>query len=194
MGGAIAAIIRNVILNLSRLTELECAVLGVVWRIGPCSAYAVKKAFEPATSSWSSSPGSIYPLLKRLEAAGLVAARQEAWGRRGKALYSVTPAGFGSLQRWVIEIPDWAGATPADPIRNRTFFLDALEAGARVDFVAQATAATLSAIDDLNQAIRQREPDEEGPYGDLALAGALLQQRAKLRWLAMVRRRLDEET
>ena len=49
------------------LTELEGAVLSVLARRQPLSAYGIRKEFEAAvTRSWSASAGSVYPLVKRL--------------------------------------------------------------------------------------------------------------------------------
>ncbi len=177
-----------------KLSELECAVLGVVWRMGPCSAYAVRKEFEQATSSWSSGPGTIYPVISRLEAADFIAGEDHDWGERGKRLYRATKAGLKEIRAWVCEVPDWTGAPPTDPLRSRAFFLDALaDTSQRRAFVARAIAVTTAAITELRQAMVVRTIEEDGRYGKIALAGALLQLKAKLRWLRQVERLLESE-
>ena len=47
-------------------TELEAAVLGVVWQDGPCTPYAIRQHFlESPAPRWSGSAGAIYPLVRR---------------------------------------------------------------------------------------------------------------------------------
>jgi len=56
----------------ARLTPLEQALLGVVG-LGRKSAYDIRRLFtDTPMTQFSSSPGSIYPALKRLEARGLL--------------------------------------------------------------------------------------------------------------------------
>jgi DNA-binding PadR family transcriptional regulator len=74
------------------MTELETLALGVVWLRGPCTAYVVKSAL-------GASGGAIYPLLRRLEAEGLIRSRAQTWGTRGKKELSITPRGIEALQR-----------------------------------------------------------------------------------------------
>ncbi len=52
-------------------------------------------------TSFSDSPGSIYPALRRLEQRGLVRSRvQERAGLRRRRLFHLTPAGLSELKRW----------------------------------------------------------------------------------------------
>jgi PadR family transcriptional regulator len=68
------------------LTELESCVLGVVWQRGPCTAYTVRR------EHWSSSAGSIYPVLARLESLGLIDGEEASWGAGTKKHYRATAA------------------------------------------------------------------------------------------------------
>ncbi|MDH5368031.1 MAG: PadR family transcriptional regulator, partial [Cyclobacteriaceae bacterium] len=55
-----------------KTTSLDYAILGLV-HILPQSGYAIRKQFElTAIGNYSSSPGAIYPALKRLQKFGLV--------------------------------------------------------------------------------------------------------------------------
>ena len=74
------------------MTELETFALGVVWLRGPCTAYLVRRELR-------ASPGAIYPLLRRLEEEGLIRAKSQAWGDRGKQELSITPRGIEALRR-----------------------------------------------------------------------------------------------
>jgi len=79
------------------MTELETVVLGIIWLRGPLTAYAVRREL-------GASPGAIYPLLHRLEEEGLIRARVQSWGERGKTEYAVAPRGVEALRRGKDEI------------------------------------------------------------------------------------------
>lgn len=66
------------------------------------SGYDLRKIFlaTPMTS-FSDSPGSIYPALRRLEQKGLIRSRiQERSGLRRRRLFHLTSAGLSELKRW----------------------------------------------------------------------------------------------
>lgn len=66
------------------------------------SGYDLRKIFSATPmTSFSDSPGSIYPALRRLEQRGLVRSRiQERSGLRRRRLFHLTPAGVSELKRW----------------------------------------------------------------------------------------------
>ncbi len=168
------------------MSELECAVLGVIWQRGPCSAYVVRKEFEPVSSGWSGSTGSIYPLIARLLTLGLLSAHDESWGSRKKKLLKLTRKGHTRLRAWIKDVPDWAGNPAADPIRTRSFFLGALaNVDDRVAFAESALAHTQQALEDL-KAYRDSVDERTASYERLALLGAVGQLQAKSRWLQQV--------
>ncbi len=56
-----------------KLSELEGVSLGIVYKRQACTAYRVRSELKEAPSShWRASAGSVYPLLNRLEANGLL--------------------------------------------------------------------------------------------------------------------------
>jgi DNA-binding PadR family transcriptional regulator len=72
------------------MTELKFTILAIVARDGPLSAYDIRKIFARSlTSTWSSSTGSIYPSIRRLQNIGHLASSSPKDGRARKAL-SVT--------------------------------------------------------------------------------------------------------
>ena len=74
------------------LTELEGTVLGLVWARQPCTPYRVRREFTDSPSPyWSGSAGAIYPLMARLESAGLLRSAPHATGERGSRRYRLTP-------------------------------------------------------------------------------------------------------
>ncbi len=171
-----------------KLTELEGTVLGIVWRRGPCSPYAVKREFELSPSaSWSASAGAIYPLIGKLERLGLLEARKEAWGAREKKLVNLSPAGEAELTVWLSSLPEWTGRVTPDPIRTRAYFLDLLrDQKEQLKFLAAAEENSRLAARQLEKQIEALD----SRYERLATLGSLLQVKARLRWIRMLRREL----
>ena len=174
-------------------TELEGCVLGIVWERGPCTAYVIRTVFlESLSPYWSGSAGSIYPLVARLEARGLIVARVEPRGGRSRRELSVTPDGIGALHTWLRPLPEWTGQVPVDPIRTRMFFLGALAPEEQEAFLADAEAKARAAAESLREehetALRKGEAWEAR-----ATRGAILAQEARIAWLAEVRREIREQ-
>src|SRR5258706_1130239 len=103
------------------MTELESTVLGVVWLRGPCTAYVVRQEFLASSSSyWTASTGAIYPLLRRLEEAGLIRAAEQEWGTKGKKGFSITPKGAAALPEWIGPPPEpWTRVPTCEPGPSR---------------------------------------------------------------------------
>jgi DNA-binding PadR family transcriptional regulator len=98
----------------AKVTTLEHALLGLAAQ-QPRSGYDFKTLFEStALRQFSSSPGSIYPALKRLEGRGLLASRKEPGaGDRSRRIYEVTPKGKQALRSW-LEHPATVGELRLD--------------------------------------------------------------------------------
>ena len=173
------------------LSELEGVCLGIISKQQPCTAYKVRNDLKAAPSShWQASAGSVYPLLARLEAAGLVAMSSDNSDGRGRKLLTVTPSGRKSLSKWVLAGADEALiSSVSDPIRSRTFFLDALNAKQRRDCVDRM----ISELERFLQATESRleeVPESEDLFGYLGSLGAMKVTAARLDWLRVVRERL----
>jgi DNA-binding PadR family transcriptional regulator len=169
------------------LTELENCVLGVVWHRGPCTAYTVRREFAISSSShWSSSAGSIYPVLTRLDQLGFIAAEQESWGTGTKTHYRATSEGLTALKEWIgPPLEEWAAASTFDPIRTRAYFLGALTPAARRRFVAAAETMTRDELARLKSSL---QTESEDSWERLASLGAVCELEGRLRWLAQVRK------
>ena len=77
-------------------------VLGML-AVGPKSGYDIKAIVDHSTRFfWAASYGQIYPELKRLETAGLIAADGREGGRR-RTGYRLTAAGAEALRDWLGE-------------------------------------------------------------------------------------------
>lgn len=83
------------------LTTLEYIVLGLIGYT-PQTGYSILGALENNTSRWSSSPGSVYPILKRLESQGFIAGELEIIHEtRPRKVYRLTPLGETTLDTWL---------------------------------------------------------------------------------------------
>jgi len=88
------------------LTDLEYAVLGFI-SFEPQSGYSLISHFEVSMSiRWSASPGSIYPMLKRLEKSGYIAGELDVVHEtRPRKMYELTPKGQEVLDAWMRAVP-----------------------------------------------------------------------------------------
>ena len=85
----------------SRITTLDFSIMGLLMQ-NPMSGYAIRMMFEKtALASYSSSPGTIYPALKRLEKFGMIRKAKVEEQRQG--LYEITNNGVSALTKWVVK-------------------------------------------------------------------------------------------
>jgi DNA-binding PadR family transcriptional regulator len=83
--------------NTKNPTLLDYAILGLL-RNEDLSGYRIRKIFEEtAMGNYSSSPGSIYPALKRLQLSGSVTKKEVS----GKFLFHVTNPGLQQFKAWL---------------------------------------------------------------------------------------------
>ena len=87
------------------LTSLEYIVLGLI-SIEPQTGYSIVTFFDGDVSSWSASPGSIYPMLKRLEKQSIIAGELEVTHEtRSRKVYTLTQLGEDLLDEWLQQQP-----------------------------------------------------------------------------------------
>jgi DNA-binding PadR family transcriptional regulator len=166
------------------MTELDFTILAIIARDGPLSAYDVRKVFARSlTSTWSSSTGSIYPSIRRLEDARHVASSSPK-GARARKTIRVTPAGRAALDHWLVAItPEMAGPTP-NPVRTRMYFLGILDPAKRVAIIRKAVESTRSAVAEAERRRAARAGAErDDVVQHLASEGVLFEIRARLEWL-----------
>ena len=125
------------------LSELECFVLGLVWQLGPCSPYAVRRHVQDSPSTqWSASAGAIYPLMRRLQRLGLLQSQAKSTGERKLREYRISPRGRSVLKAWVGPSMGEEVITPShDPLRSRARFLALLSPAEQRAWVEAAEAA-----------------------------------------------------
>jgi len=101
-----------------QLTELEGAVLTEIAHRGNDTAYRVRRAFQLSPSvQWRGSAGAVSPAIRRLRAAGLIAANPHPT-RAGQTL-SLTASGKRALENWATSV-ELATGVGLDPFRLRS--------------------------------------------------------------------------
>ena len=81
-----------------KVTQLDYAILGLLSQ-GPLTGYKIRMTFEnTALGNFSSSPGTIYPALKRLAALKLIDKKTKGAKRNGQTVMSITRMGTGVLK------------------------------------------------------------------------------------------------
>lgn len=109
-------------------------ILGML-RMGRRTGYEIKTLVDCSTRFfWAASYGQIYPELRRLEEAGLVAGEEDPQGGRQRRAFRLTAAGERALHDWIT-----SDAPPQFEMRHegllRLFFCDAVEPGERAKLV-----------------------------------------------------------
>ncbi len=80
------------------MTHLDFAILGLLLQ-RPSTGYEVRKTFETtAMGNYSSSPGSIYPALKKLQKLRMAVQKQDDSGRK---LFYITEKGEDEFRIWL---------------------------------------------------------------------------------------------
>ena len=109
----------------TRLSNTSRAILGIL-STGPLSGYDIKAFADSSVRHfWAVSYGQLYPELKALAAAGLVAAEAQPRGFRRRTVYSLTETGRAALADWLAE-PIAGGHELRDELLLKLFFSDPL--------------------------------------------------------------------
>ena len=117
--------------------ELEYMVLAMVGD-GVNSGYAMRRQMQGMRGGrWSAESGSVYRVLRRLQANNLVKpARKVGVPNRERTEYDLTPAGKILVSKWLSDSPPQADLEYLlDALRTRTYFLEMLEPKKRAQTV-----------------------------------------------------------
>jgi DNA-binding PadR family transcriptional regulator len=125
-----------------QLTELEGAVLTEIAFRGCDTAYKVRRAFQLSLNvHWQGSAGAVSPAIRRLKAAGLIAAAPHP--SRAGQLLSPTVAGRAALERWATSI-EATTSLGLDPFRLRSVVWDFLSPAKRRAFFVKLHEASMA--------------------------------------------------
>jgi len=177
-----------------RRTDLEHVILGITSKFGPCTTYVIRGHFTDSPSAFfSSSTGSVYPAVRRLTQAGLLAKRGDLRGRQRRTLYSITPEGRAALSTWLAPPLDEAALTlPFDSLRTRFYFIGALSPAKRRAFLEHALAQLEARLPQIQEYVELFPAQGKTHLSHLAARGALFEARARIRWLRECWKELEE--
>lgn len=170
---------------MSSRRSTDFAILGLL-TVEPMSGYDLRKHFsESLIYFWNESYGQIYPALKRLAKAALiapVAAGQS--GKRERQVYGLTPQGRAHLQEWLAQSPR------EQPTRNefllKLFLGQSAPPGALVEHIRrfrtqqEELLAMFLIIRDAVRAEHARSPNLR--YWMLGLSHGIGIRRAEIDW------------
>jgi len=143
----------------------------------PRTAYALRKLFETTPiGRFSSSPGSIYPALKKLEAAGLTATKD--------GLVLATAKGLRALRAWLSEPVTLAQVEREPEITLLRFaFLDLLDDPTQtMRFLTSYRAAVAEQLSQLRAFLQSESAASMSWHGKLAVESGRMACEAQLRW------------
>ncbi|HEY0414179.1 MAG TPA: PadR family transcriptional regulator [Allosphingosinicella sp.] len=161
------------------LSDNEGSLLGLVLRRQPVTAYQLFKVYEQSpVTSFNASKGSLYPLINRLKAAGLIEAeRKEGDGRNAETL-RCSEAGAEAVRRWLKDLKI-SHVMLDDPLRTMMLSLDRLTRDEQIEWVADAKAlvqAKMAAVEAYSRSVSV-------PFQDIAHRSTTEMLRVKMEWL-----------
>ena len=150
------------------------------------------KAFQSSSSSYfSGSAGAVYPLLKRLEASGLIVAKKSKAGSRTRKHYSVTPKGKKSLKKWLAApIPAEDVSFVVDLLRTRALFFSNLTKAQQHKFVKDVRGQVQGRIES-RASLLADSPDAD-KFERLVARSVIISDQARLKWLKEFEKAIDE--
>lgn len=170
-----------------KLSTSEYTVLGLVWRDGPCTTYAVMKELASSASTfYRNRAASTYRVAQRLIDLGFLELDGDEIGTRGDRLIKATAKGQAELQRWLSPpLPKVEVDHTIDLVRLRVHFLAALPPADRAAFVDEALNAAKARLQELEEAA----PAEDA-FEALGSLGLIHETKARIAWLEEVKEAL----
>ena len=183
---------------MARRSSSGMEVLLGLLTIEPMSGYDLGLAIRASIGRfWNESYGQIYPNLKKLAAAGLVAAKTERQkGKPDRQVYSITAKGRTRLARWLAAEPQ--PEIPRNELLLKLFF--GTQASPQtligyVDRMAKREAAILQNLQCVeHEEIANLERYPDAPYWKMAARFGQLELEAHLRWAKETLKALREFT
>lgn len=174
---------------MERLSELEGVVLGMLWSMGPKTAYSIRQIFLKSPSPhWATSAGTIYPLMKRLHQRGLIRSERHATGKREGLMYTLTPGGMKALRHWIgPHPPAVATAVPVDWLRLRLRFLGALPERDQLALIKNSKQTLTGSIKQMEGELAGLRNNKD-KFLHLAYRGAIATTRTRLALLSQAER------
>jgi DNA-binding PadR family transcriptional regulator len=168
------------------LNPTAYVILGFV-RKEPRSGYEIKALVDNSTRFfWAAGYGQIYPELKRLSKAGLIAGSDSPTGGRRRTVYEITADGEEKLRAWLRQPPQTFEMR--DEGLLKLFFADALPRQEALAILREMRAQRL-AVHGRLRAIEELKGEIDDPYPMIVLQGGL----EFTKWFADWCKRMEEQ-
>lgn len=169
--------------KLPSLTDNEGALLALIVRRQPISAYQIGRAFEESPiHTLNTSKGKLYPLLQRLHLRGLLSAETVEGDRRRTQLFECTDDGRSALKAWVCSIRPEHDLLH-DPLRKKLQAFDLLTLAEQQDWAERAANRLRGRLAE----VEAFDAECEGPLGPLMKENARQALEARLCWVECLR-------
>lgn len=177
------------------LSDLEASAIGDIQKYESCTAHFIRTCFRNSPAKrFSDSAGSVYPMMKRLEARGLIESVVKKEGQRKVRYYQVTESGREALRLWIGPPVSDSAMLTVDPLRTRMLYLGHIsKANRRRWFEELETMLNekLEAISDQKRTHPADSPDLV--FLKLADENAMMEIKTRLKWLAKAKQQLRAE-
>jgi len=170
-----------------KLSTIELTVLGIAWLRGPCTTYVIMRELGTSESTYHKSrAGTAYSVTKRLLEFGLLTNPESE--EKGENRVQISEKGIEALQEWMTPpIPLEDVAHSVDLLRTRFFFLGALTPETRTEFIDNAVSSLRIFASKCEELLKANE-DLGEYFGVLATLGVVMETRARIEWLTIVRK------
>ncbi len=155
---------------MEQLSATAYVILGMI-RKEPRSGYEIKAVVDGTTRFfWAASYGQIYPELKRLSEAGLIAGIDSPTGGRRRTVYEITADGEEELRTWLRQPPGVYEMREEGLLK--LFFAEALPREEAVEIVRAMRAHRLQTAAQL-RAIEPMAAQKDDPFPLIVLRGGI---------------------
>ncbi len=158
-------------------------MLGIVWKRGPCTIYAVTKELSDSTSAFYKERAStVYPVADRLLSQGLIEHRSAA-GTRQERSVAITESGIEAVEQWLLQpIKIQDSSHTVDLIRLRVFYLGTLSPDDRKQFLETALESLHEHLENCKKMIENYQSLGD-TFSVLATQGVVYETLARIQWL-----------
>lgn len=156
------------------LSPTAYVILGMVSR-EPRSGYEIKALVDNTTRFfWAASYGQIYPELRRLSEAGLIAGMDAPRGERKRTVYAITADGEEELKAWLREPPQTFEMREEGLLK--LFFsgaLDREEAAVTLREMGEYRRGVVERLREIEPMAREKEEEMDDPFPLMVLRGGI---------------------
>jgi DNA-binding PadR family transcriptional regulator len=169
---------------------LEIFVLSVL-RAGPVHGYELRRRVQrPSLTKLSNN--SLYPMLRRFEAAGFVTKTvEEQDGKPSKNVYAITDLGRAHLTGLISSLPAELAASDEEFLVRLSFF-DEIATLERQAILEVRNATLASAAQQVRQLIAESDTTSKREWRNLAMGQLLSRIESEQNWIASLAKKAAE--